>query len=132
VLVFNGDSICNLDLADFWQFHRLSGAAGSIALVEVDDTRRYGRAYVQPDGAISGFAEKADTQGQGAVSAGVYLFSQRLLLSIPEDRPVSLERETLPSWIGRGLYGYTSHATFLDIGTPESYATSERFLASGR
>ena len=112
VLVLNGDSFCDLDLEDFWQFHRVVDAAGSLALTEMDDTRRYGRALVQPDGTISGFAEKADTQGPGWISAGIYLFSQQLLRSIPEDRPVSLEREILPSWAGRGLYGYRSKGAF--------------------
>jgi len=128
VLVLNGDSFCDLDLGEFWKFHRAANAAGSLALTEVQDTRRYGRALVQPDGAITGFAEKADTAGPGWISAGIYLFSNLLLRSIPEDRPVSLEREVLPSWVGRGLYGYRSKGAFLDIGTPEAYAATGKFF----
>jgi NDP-sugar pyrophosphorylase family protein len=132
VLVLNGDSYCSVDLGDFWEFHRVVDAAGSVALTEVQDTRRYGRAVVRPDGAISGFAEKADTQGPGWISTGIYLFSQRLLRSVAQDRPVSLEREILPAWIGRGLYGYRSKAAFLDIGTPEAYTAARRFFAPRR
>ena len=132
VLVLNGDSFCDLDLEDFWHFHRLVDPVGALALKQVEDTRRYGRAIVQPDGAISGFAEKVDTDGPGWISTGIYLFSQMLLRSIPEDRPVSLEREVLPSWVGRGLYGYRSKGAFLDIGTPEAYAATGQFFASRR
>jgi len=128
VLVLNGDSFYDLDLADFWKFHRAVNAAGSLALTEVEDTRRYGRACMQPDGAITGFAEKSDTAGPGWISAGIYLFSNLLLRSIPQDRPVSLEREVLPSWVGRGLYGYRGKGAFLDIGTPEAYAATGKFF----
>jgi len=129
VLVLNGDSFCDLDFGEFWKFHHLVGATGSLALREVADTRRYGRVLVQPEGAITGFAEKADTVGAGWINAGIYLFSRALIDSIQEGRPVSLEREVLPSWAGRGLHGYRSQGAFLDIGTPEAYASSSRVLA---
>jgi len=49
--------------------------------------------------------------------------------AIPVDRPVSLEREVFPRWIGQGLTGCPFGGQFLDIGTPESYAEAERFFA---
>jgi NDP-sugar pyrophosphorylase family protein len=132
VLVLNGDSYCDLDLRGFLAFHREVGAAGSLALVEMTDKGRFGRAMVTPDGTLSGFAEKADGSGPGWINAGVYLFSQPLLRSIPEGRAVSLERDVLPSWVGRGLHGYRTHSAFLDIGTPETYAAAAEFFASRR
>jgi len=132
VLVLNGDSFCDLDLNDFWHFYRVRVAVGSLALTEMGDTRRYGRVLMQTDGTISGFAEKTDSSGPGWINAGIYLLSQRLLCSIPEDRPVSLEQEVLPSWTGRGLCGYRSKRRFLDIGTPEAYTAASQFFASQR
>jgi NDP-sugar pyrophosphorylase family protein len=128
LLVLNGDSFCDFDLDDFLHFHRAAGAAGSMILTRVNDTRRYGRAVVQADGAVSGFVEKAEASGPGCINAGTYLLSQRMLLSIPGGGPCSLEREILPGWAGRGLYGYRCNGAFLDIGTPESYAASARFF----
>lgn len=132
VLVLNGDSFCDVDLQEFWHFHRVRVAVGSLALAEMDDTRRYGRVLMESDGTISGFAEKTDTSGRGWINAGIYLLSQRLLLSIPKDRPVSLEQEVLPSWTGRGLCGYRSKGRLLDIGTREAYAAAGQFFASQR
>jgi len=132
VLALNGDSFCDLDLNEFLRFHCTARAAGSLALAEMDDTRRYGRVVSQSDGTISEFAEKADTRERGWINAGIYLLSQRLLRSIPEDRPVSLEREVLPLWTGRRLFGYRSEGRFLDIGTPETYAAAEQFFAARR
>jgi D-glycero-alpha-D-manno-heptose 1-phosphate guanylyltransferase len=130
ILVFNGDSYCDLQFEDFWQFHRTTGATGSLALKKIEDTRRYGRAMTQPDGTISGFAEKTDAGAPGWINAGIYLFSRALIDSIPSDRPASLEHEVLPSWVGRGLCGYRSAGAFLDIGTPEAYASTDRFFAA--
>jgi hypothetical protein len=40
-----------------------------------------------------------------------------------------LEREILPGWVGRGLFGYPGGRQFLDIGTPESYSAAADFVA---
>jgi len=130
VLVMNGDSFCQTDLKKFWTWHCSQKAEATILLTEVPDTKRYGGVKIDTHGRIIEFEEK-NSQGQsGWINAGIYLLSQRLLLTIPDDRPVSLEREVFPHWIGRGLLGYQNYGSFLDIGTPESYAEAERFFAS--
>jgi NDP-sugar pyrophosphorylase family protein len=54
-----------------------------------------------------------------------------MLAEVPVGRPVSLEREIFPSWIGRGLYGFRNTERFVDIGTPESYASAQFFFGTG-
>jgi NDP-sugar pyrophosphorylase family protein len=54
-----------------------------------------------------------------------------MVTEVPVARPVSLEREVLPGWIGRGLYGFCNKARFVDIGNPESYARAQLFFATG-
>ncbi|HVH90233.1 MAG TPA: hypothetical protein VM783_02460 [Candidatus Acidoferrum sp.] len=41
---------------------------------------------------------------------------------------ISLERNVFPKWIGHGLYGFEATAPFLDIGTPDSYASTAAFF----
>ena len=91
---------------------------------------RYGQVGVNEDGLVLGFDEKGKTHAPGWINAGVYLLSRRLLLRIPEETAVSLEREVFPAWIGRQLYAYRSKGRFLDIGTPEDYAQVEQLFAS--
>src|SRR5581483_12181011 len=79
-------------------------------------------------GHILGFSEKTEEAGPAWINAGIYLLQTRLLLTIPEGTPVSLERETFPSWVGRRFYGYRTPAAFLDIGTPDSYARAASFF----
>ncbi|MBI4445923.1 MAG: NTP transferase domain-containing protein [Acidobacteria bacterium] len=130
VLVLNGDSYCEVDLASFLAWHQSHGAEASLALTYVEDTSRYGRVQVNGEGRIERFDEKGEAVGPGWINAGVYLLSQRLVSSIPEGRPVSLEFEVFPKWAGKRLFGYHSGRRFLDIGTPESYARARAFFLS--
>jgi D-glycero-alpha-D-manno-heptose 1-phosphate guanylyltransferase len=128
VLIMNGDSFCDADLANFREWHTSHDADASMLLVEMSDTRRFGRVEVDADGLVLGFHEKDDKDSPGLINAGIYLIRRRLLWEIPEGRSVSLERDMIPGWVGQRLFGYTCKARFIDIGTPESYASAAEFF----
>ena len=127
-LAMNGDSYCDADLRAFWAAHIAGRQPGSLLLTEVADTSRYGRVQVAPDGRVQSFKEKGAQLGPGWINAGIYLFDTRLLTSVDDDRPVSLERDLLPRWIDAGLGSFPCRGRFLDIGTPASFAEAERFF----
>lgn len=128
VLLLNGDSYCDVALADFWDFHRRRGAAFSLVLHRVADTGRFGQVHVE-GGRVARFEEKHAAGGAGWINGGVYLMNRPLLDEVPAGRPVSLERELFPAWAARGcLHGFCCDGRFLDIGTPESYAAAEAFF----
>lgn len=128
VLACNGDSYCEVDLRALARSHVERRATGSLVVVELPDTRASGRVTIDERGAITRFVEKAASGGPGWISAGVYLLNRALLESIPTGRTVSIERETFPAWVGHGLFAFPSRGRFLDIGTPESYASAEGFF----
>lgn len=129
VLVLNGDSYCDANLNDFWSWHLTKGAEATLLLTQVRDTKRYGRVQVNEEGQLLSFTEKVESRGPGLINAGVYLFKGHLLLTIPENQPVSLEKDLFPKWLGRKFYGYcTPSDRFLDIGTPESYSSAVDFF----
>lgn len=130
VLVLNGDSYCDADLAAFWQTHQQSGARGSLLLVWVADAGRYGQVEVTSQGEILSFREKQPGAPAGWINAGIYLLERALLANIPVGRAVSLERECFPGWLGLRLQGVTVQGKFLDIGTPQSYAQAEAFFSN--
>ena len=129
VLVMNGDSLCEIDLEAFWDWHVSRQAQGTLALVNVpDDGKRYGQVETDPDGAVLSFREKSG-EGYGTwINAGAYLLGVPLISTIPTDCATSLEQDVFPAWVGRGLYGYRTEGRFLDVGTPQSYAAAEQFL----
>lgn len=128
VLVMNGDSYCDADLGEFLQKHQESGAAASILLAYVTDSGRFGSVKTAADGTVTEFAEKQPDTGPGWINAGIYLIDRSLIESIPENQAVSIERDVFPNWVGHGLHGMLLGKALLDIGTPESLASSEAFL----
>lgn len=130
VLIMNGDSFCQVDLKEFLAWHCTKKAQATLVLTRVPDTARYGRVETDAQGRVLSFNEKDGHVGApGWINAGIYLINQWLLDTIPADGPVSLEHDMFPCWRHLGLYGYRSEGSFLDIGTPETYASAQSFFS---
>jgi D-glycero-alpha-D-manno-heptose 1-phosphate guanylyltransferase len=130
VLVMNGDSYCEAELAAFFEQHRQAAAVGSLLLTRVANASRYGRVETDDSGRITQFAEKSRQQSPGWINAGIYLLQQELLDVMPSNETISLERQIFPAWIGSGLYGFKSGGRFIDIGVPEAFAKAADFFAT--
>jgi NDP-sugar pyrophosphorylase family protein len=129
VLALNGDSYVHGDLREYHSWHRRHRFAGSLLLTRVPDAGRFGTVTVDELGAVQSFEEKRGLAVPGLINAGVYLLSRTLLEALPAGRAVSLEKEAFPRWLKDGLGGFCTRSPFLDIGTPESFARAETFLA---
>jgi NDP-sugar pyrophosphorylase family protein len=129
VLAMNGDSFCEVDLAAFFRVHQQSlNKTGTLVVVPAHDTRASGRVVFNKQGVIERFEEKPLSAAAGWISAGIYLLSRAVLESIPENRSVSIEKETFPTWVGRGLRAFPVRGRFLDIGTPAAYLHAQTQL----
>jgi D-glycero-alpha-D-manno-heptose 1-phosphate guanylyltransferase len=128
VLVMNGDSYFNADIRDFCNRHTSAGSMASIMLAQVENTGRYGRIEINPDGSIVRFIEKGQDIAPGWINAGIYLFSREFIRCIPPYRFISLEEKILPQCIGDKFFGFTYQGEFIDIGTPESYRQADAFM----
>jgi D-glycero-alpha-D-manno-heptose 1-phosphate guanylyltransferase len=130
ILLLNGDSYCAVSLSDLWEAHHDRSADLSIVLTLREDCSRYGRIALGSDDRVLCFEEKSAAEGEGWANAGIYLLSRRLIQEIPMKVPTSLERELCPAWVARKrCFGFRCSSSFLDIGTPESYAQAETFFA---
>jgi len=129
VLVMNGDSYCTADLGPFLEWHYRRSAKATMLLARAGRTNRYGFVKVDPDGAVIDFVEKGQGEAADWINAGISLLSQPVLLAIPERVKVSLKHDVFRQWIGRGLCGYPTQGSFLDIGTPENFGSAETFFA---
>lgn len=127
LLVMNGDSFVDADLGAFLAFHKEKKAEVSLLLTRVPDIARFGGVETDELGAVTRFSEKGRA-GPGAINSGIYLMERALLRTIPTSRPVSLERETFPSRIGKRFFALAGDFPFIDIGTPESYREAETFF----
>jgi NDP-sugar pyrophosphorylase family protein len=117
----NGDSLFDIELRTLMHYHRSRKATATLALAHVDDTQRYGAVGMNELGRIVSFIEKRESNIEGLINAGIYVFAREVLNFIPEGQPVSLEQDILPKLIGRGLYGLPLKGYFVDIGVPADY-----------
>lgn len=124
VIVVNGDSIVpGLDFAAALGAYRRSGAAGAIVTVR-RNRQDTGAVQLAADGRVLVFAEKNAAAEAGYENAGVLVLGQALLATM-KPGPSSLERDWMPGWVGRGLYGYVHPGPLYDIGTPERWAQAQ-------
>ncbi len=133
VLLLNGDSYCDLDLAAFRNFHDERAAEISLVLASVPEASRFGTALVDHQGRVKRFQEKTDMPAGGWINAGIYLLERPLIEEIPVGRDLSLERDLFPAWVDfKQIYDFRCAGRFLDIGTPEAYAQVDSFFSCTR
>jgi NDP-sugar pyrophosphorylase family protein len=130
VLVMNGDTFVDADLAAFAAVHRARQAAASILCATVPSTARYGRLEIDAAGRIRQFSEKDPNDTRpGPINAGLYLFSQAWLAGFARSPGASLERDVFAAATSGTFDAIAADSvTFIDIGTPESFAEAERVI----
>ncbi|HWB67474.1 MAG TPA: NDP-sugar synthase [Mycobacteriales bacterium] len=133
VLVLNGDVLSGHDLRAQLELHRRREAAVTLHLVEVDDARAFGCVPTDSHSRVTAFIEKSDSPVTNRINAGCYVFTRRVIDSIPEGRPVSVERDTFPGLLDAGeiLLGYVENAYWLDVGTPAAFVQASRDVVTG-
>jgi mannose-1-phosphate guanylyltransferase len=132
-LVLNGDVLTDMDLTAEMEQHERTGAAGTLALIEVDDVSSYGVVSTDDEGKVLEFREKAPGPAPtNRINAGAYVIEKSVVDLIPAGRAVSFEREVFPQMVGRGLYGWAADGYWIDIGTPERYLEATWDLLAGR
>ena len=120
VLVFNGDVLAGTDLTAIVDTHRRTEADVTLHLVRVPDPRAFGCVPTDETGRVLAFLEKTDDPPTDQINAGCYVFRRSVIDSIPEGRPVSVERETFPGLLAAGarVSGHVDDAYWRDMGTP--------------
>ncbi len=133
VLVFNGDILSGVDLCALVDTHRTHDADVTLHLVKVDDPSSFGCVPTDVDGRVTAFLEKSDKPPVDQVNAGCYVFRREVIDTIPEGRPVSVERETFPGLLDSGarVQAHVDAAYWLDLGTPEAFVRGSRDLVRG-
>lgn len=129
VLIMNGDSVVETDLASFIADHRRSGAVGSLLAVEVPDGSRFGRVEIGAGGRLKRFVEKdPNATGSAWINGGIYAFTPTLLARLARSEGPSLERDFLGLLPEATLHVAKRQARFIDIGTSASLAEAPAFF----
>ena len=134
VVILNGDVLSSHDLNAQIQMHIDNYADATLHLTTVEDARAYGCVPTDQNGQVTAFLEKMDNPITNNINAGCYVFNREIIDEIPEQKVVSVERETFPSLItaGRKVFGYISDDYWLDIGNPAALIKGSQDLVSGK
>jgi len=129
-LLLNGDSLCPIDMREFYDFHVRKGGVMSIVLSRPLSENAYGVVEVDSENRIVAFREKAEARKGSFINAGLYLAECRIFDLMPEAARFSLETDLIPALLPHGCYGLVTDAEVIDIGTPDRYFQAHQKLSN--
>ena len=130
VLILSGDHIYKMDYAKMLEEHKKSGAACTIAVLDVplEEASRFGIMSTREDGSIFKFTEKPKNPDSTKASMGIYVFTKDKLeayLKADNDDPESSNdfgKNIIPNMLGAGekMMSYSFEGYWKDVGTISS------------
>ena len=126
VLVMNGDSFFDINLAEFQLFHLHYQPMFTLATRSVENAGRYGTLEIEED-EICAFREKTGEEKPGNINAGIYYVDNYFFLeNSPEAETFSLEKDFFEKNVDNfGFFAYPGEGYFIDIGIPEDYQRAQ-------
>jgi mannose-1-phosphate guanylyltransferase len=136
ILAMNGDVFTDLNFSDMLHFHKNKGAKVTIALTPVEDPSRFGVVETDSKQRVTRFIEKPRREQvtSNMINAGVYIIETEVLKRIPQAKRCMFEHDIFPSLVNDGepVFGYTTDAYWMDMGTPEKYLQLNGDLLCGK
>lgn len=134
-VLLNGDILMDMELGGLLECHRNAGAMVTATVSHVEDTRRWGILDLQDDDRVLGWQEKPEPAAAKSRwgNVGAWAISRKILDYIPEDRFVSLEKETFPLLFEKEqpFFGHRFSGYWKDIGTLENYVQANQDVLAG-
>lgn len=136
IMVFNGDTLSDIDLSALLKFHRDKKAKATLTLTRVPDPSLYGLVITDKEGRILEFIEKPAFQNNAVntINAGIYVLEPEIMKRVPAGQTYSFEKQLFPDLIRSKIpfYAYVSEAYWIDIGNPEKYMMVHKDILRGR
>jgi mannose-1-phosphate guanylyltransferase len=123
LLMVNGDTLSDVDLAPMLEAHHRSGADVTLAVVPNPAPDHYNGITRDEAGRVTGFVPRGRAAGSWHF-IGVQIAARRVFEALADGIPAEtiggIYRDLLASGPGR-LHGWTARTTFTDVGTPRDY-----------
>ncbi len=130
VLILSGDHIYKMDYAKMLEAHKETGAACTIAVLDVplEEASRFGIMSTNPDGSIFKFTEKPKNPDSTKASMGIYIFTKDKLEeylaadSVDPNSSNDFGKNIIPAMLGAGekMMAYSFEGYWKDVGTIQS------------
>jgi glucose-1-phosphate adenylyltransferase len=138
VVILSGDHLYKMDYNEMLDFHKAQNADLTVSVIEVpwEDASRFGVMSVDDEGCITKFAEKPKEPESNLASMGLYIFTWSVLrraLLEDHEQPGSehdFGKDVIPKLLAEGkkLCAYTFNGYWQDVGTIDSYYSSQMAL----
>lgn len=124
-LVISGDALTDIDLTDFFEYHKRKRGLCTLVLTRVEGTSQYGVVILDEENRICGFQEKplSGEVRSNLANSGIYIFEPEIFKYIPESKFYDFGRDLFPKLLQMGIvyYGYTHNRYWNDVGSLEEY-----------
>ena len=139
-VVFNGDILTNVNIANVVEEHRTNRAQATLVLAPVEDPSKFGLVETDKEGRVLRFLEKPSTETMAkikinTINAGIYVLEPGVLDLIPPAENNSFEYDVFPKIIEKQL-PFFAHILrdeyWRDLGTPASYLAAHHDFLSGK
>lgn len=134
LLVVNGDTFIDLDIAALVQRHKDSGALVTLAVVPNTRPDHYSGVRADSNGRFTGIVPRGSTEPSWHL-VGFQVIETRIYASLASGVPVASVWPLYHALTGHDPDAVRVHACdlpFLDVGTPEDYFAASHVLADGR
>ena len=138
VVILSGDQLYKMDYSEMLDFHKAKGADLTVSVIEVpwEDASRFGIMSVDSDMKITKFTEKPKNPDSNLASMGIYIFTWSVLKEAltkdhaDPDSEKDFGGNIIPKMLelGHPLYAYTFEGYWKDVGTIDSYYTTQMEL----
>jgi len=133
-ILYNGDTLVDLDLSQALDFHRAKGAMATLVLRRDIRSREYGQIQLGPDGRICKFLEYPSPSYNPVIRdtlfTGIHILEPDIFRYIPPQRYCCFSRDIYPEMIKKDypIYGYLASGYWIDIGAPIRYLQANKDL----
>ncbi len=141
VVVLSGDHIYKMDYSEMVSFHKKSGAACTISVLEVtmEEAKRFGILNVEADDKVYEFEEKPPQPKSNLASMGIYVFTwsklRKYLIDDEADPNSSNDfgKNIIPNMLNAGekLMAYRFAGYWKDVGTIDSLWDANMDMLAG-
>ena len=135
-VVFYGDNLTNINLAQLVEYHEVCGGKVTVALYEELNPSSKGIVELDENNRIIKFVEKPKPTEitTNTANAGIYVLEPEVLQYIPENCFHDFGKDLFPKLLSENvlMYGYKMQEYLLDIGTLKTYQKAQDDLLEGK
>lgn len=129
VVVLHGDILTSIAIDELIDFHQSEEAAVTLAVKPRIGKKELGQVYVQGS-RVTTFAKTGVDSEISIINTGVYILSQEVISSLPDNACLYLETDVFPKLVEEGkLRAFIFQGIWYDISTEDQYQKAQKTWA---